>query len=60
MVGEKDEATIQREKEEEQRLIEEASKGVSIDDLELSDAKEVSSARDYRREEKGGREDVSS
>ncbi|KAL7414912.1 hypothetical protein BDY24DRAFT_385012 [Mrakia frigida] len=42
VVGEKDEATIQREKEEEQRLIEEASKGVSIDDLELSDAKETS------------------
>lgn len=48
---EKDEATLQKEKEEEERLIEEASKGVSIDDLELSDAKEVSQLVLWRKEE---------
>lgn len=55
----KDEATLQREKEQEDRLIEEASKGVSIDDLELSDVKEVSGfvspERRRRREGKGRR-----
>ena len=53
---EKDESTLQREKEEEERMIEEASKGVSIDDLELSDAKEVSKLVQWRKR-KEGRED---
>jgi hypothetical protein len=38
----KDDETLQREKDEEARLIDEAAKGVSIDDSELGDAKEVS------------------
>lgn len=38
----KTEETLQREKDEEARLVDEAAKGVSIDDSDLGDAKEVS------------------